>query len=672
MIGLLQIFHNSSKPRISPFPGRALILVLCCVLTYPGLCEIQVARIFGDNMVLQRDTANLIWGWGDPREEVKLSIGNRSYEANVNGSGEWSIVIEPFAAGGPYTISVEGDNSITLNNVMFGEVWLCGGQSNMQYTLRMLGKDVNQIDNINNPLIRQFRNVLDTDYLPKKDLKGGIWEEANENTVPDFSAVAYFFGKALYDSLKVPIGLINISLGATSIETWMSGDALKPFQQFRKLVDVIQTRNKNFDQLNEELKTFRKTWDKDYYLTGPGIEGEWYKPGIDTSDWKTITIPNFWEYDGLDHDGAVWFRKEFDLPDGFSEDSLLIHLNQIDDYDITWVNGVKVGETFGNRNFRNYTVTSDILKEKDNSLVVRVFDIGEVGGFHTSAFWGNPILLGEWRYKPGLGINKDDFPAPDVPNGSIFSYPTLLFNGNIAPVSKLSIKGAIWYQGESNVARAEEYTGLLPSLILDWRSAWGYEFDFLVVQLANYGIEPGEPSESTWAELREAQMNALKVPSTYIAPAIDLGEADDIHPKNKEDVGYRLALGALATSYGSDMIPPNPAFKSFSVTGKEVHIEFEGVGSGLITDDKYGYVRGFQIAGKDRKFYWARARLENDKIIVSGSEVDEPVAVRYAWSDNPGRLNIYNKEGLPLLPFRTDDWELSTSGKVYVDTPHQF
>ncbi len=652
---------------------KAIVLILIWVSsTQRTNAEVTVAKIFSPGVILQRDTAVFVWGWGDPGEKTKIQIGDRKYETQTDEKGNWKIAIGPFSAGGPYDLIVRGKNEIIIPNVMFGEVWLCSGQSNMQFTLRMLGKNVEDIIGVNNDQIRLFQTELDIDYLAKSDLKGGIWKMASSENVPDFSAVAYFFGKLLYDSLKVPIGLISTNLGATTIETWMSSNSLKQFPQFQELTAKIETRNKNFKQLTEELKTFREDWDNKYYLKGPGFDQEWYKSDLDVTDWKSMTIPNLWEYDGLDHDGAVWFRKKFDLPPDFKSDTFQINLNQIDDYDITWVNGIKIGESFGNRNWRNYKVATSILKPTGNDLVVRVFDVGDLGGMHTSAFWGNPILLGEWKYKPGLKIDVKTFPAPDVPNGSIFSYPTLLYNGNIAPISSFAIKGTIWYQGESNASRAVEYSELLPAMIRDWRKEWGYDFPFLIVQLANYGQEPEKPMESAWAELREAQSFALKEPNVFLAAAIDIGEADDIHPRNKEEVGRRLGLGALKIAYGKDLIVRSPIFDKIKINGNTTTINFKHIQSGLMTKDKYGYIRGFQIAGNDRKFYWAKAQLNNRQIILSSAYVSNPVAVRYGWADNPGPLDLYTKEGLPVLPFRTDDWPSVTDGKVYDDSPHQF
>ena len=653
-------------------PRLFILIVLVLSFSTPAKSDIRMPKIFCPDMVLQRDTTVAIWGWGDPGEKVTITLAGQVFKTTTSNDGNWNLNIGPYPAGGPYDMVIQGKNQITISNILFGEIWFCGGQSNMQFTLRMLGKNPSDLPDVNNQKIRLFQTELAMDYLPREDIKGGRWVTASESTVADFSATAYYYGRYLYDSLKVPIGLISSNLGATSIETWMSNSSLKQFPQFAQLIENQEKRNKTFDQLNRDLIETRKTWDSEYYLKGPGIEQAWYQPETDISDWKSISLPNFWEYEGLEHDGAVWFRKKFDLPAEFESDSFQIHLNQIDDYDITWVNGVKVGESFGNRNFRSYSVPANILKDKGNELVIRVFDIGELGGIYTSAFWGNPILTGEWKYRVGLSIDSKTFPKPDVPNGSIFSYPSLLFNGNVAPFTRFTLKGAIWYQGESNASRAIEYAQLLPAMIQGWRSAWGSVFPFLIVQLANYMEEPTEPVESTWAELREAQQLALSLPKVFVATAVDIGDSKDIHPKNKETVGQRLGMGALKTAYNWEISAESPQYQSMQVTENSVQLNFDQSSVRLTVKDKFGYIRGFQIAGQDRKFHWAKAFLKDGTVTVSSDNVLHPVAVRYAWADNPGPLDLYGENGLPVLPFRTDNWPLSTAGKVYVDNPHQF
>ncbi len=642
----------------------------------PSFGKVRLHTLFGDHLVLQRDVEAPVWGWADPGEAVRLTLGKYVAETRANEAGEWKAMLPPMPAGGPYTLIVEGENKLVLEDVLFGEVWLCGGQSNMQYTLGMLGYQEADSARAHNSMLRMFNVAVGLDYLPKEDIKGGHWQPASPESIRDFSATAYFFGQYLQEHLGVPVGLISSNLGATTIETWMSAGALSAFPQFDPITGKIRSLNKSFAQLEAELKEYRKTWDKEYYLKGPGIEQNWQNPETDVSDWQDISIPNFWEWAGLeDHDGAVWFRKEFDLPPGFQGDTFNIALNQIDDYDIAWVNGHRIGESFGGRNWRNYFFPADILKPKGNVLAVRVFDIGGLGGMYTSAFWGNPILNGQWKFKPGLRIDASTFPTPVAPNGSFFTHPALLYNGSIAPLMPYAIKGAIWYQGESNAldGRSEEYGELLPAMIRDWRAGWGQgDFPFLVVQLANYTQEATEPGPSSWAELREAQVKALGEPNTAIATAIDIGDANDIHPKNKGDLGYRLSLAARKVAYGEDIVHFGPVYASMDVEGDKARISFSSVGSGLMTKDKYGYVRGFAVAGADQQFHWAKAYIEGNTVVVYHPEIEKPVAVRYAWADNPGPLGLCNKEGLPALPFRTDEWELSTAGKKYTYDPHGF
>lgn len=656
------IFHSKSKLQIG------LLVLLGFVFCKTTKAEVTLPKLFTDHAVLQRDVEVPVWGWASPGEAVTVSIAGQTLKTMAGKDGNWKLRLAPHPAGGPFEMTVKGTNTIVLRDLLFGEVWVCGGQSNMQWTLKDSGipPDPNR-DNA--PDIRMFNVQFDMDYLPKKDVKGGTWQPASVESVERFSAVAYFFGQYLKENLNVPIGLISSNLGATSIETWMSAGALKPFPQFRDVIATNMASGKNFDQLYADLKTFRKKWDDDFYFKNdPGIAQNWQDPATDISDWKDIEIPNLWEDAGLsDYDGSVWFRKEFDLPEGFKEETFNIALNQVDDYDIAWVNGVKIGESFGCRNWRNYFFDAKILKPKGNVLVVRIFDVGGKGGMYTNAFWGNPILNGKWKYKPGLKIDAAKFPKPVVPNGSFFTHPTLLYNGGIAPLQPYAIKGAIWYQGESNAERAAEYAGLLPAMIQDWRQGWGQgDFPFLVVQLANYYPEAAQPGESNWAELRASQIAALTQLKTAVVAAIDIGEANDIHPKNKQDVGIRLGLAARKVAYGEDVVHVGPVYNSMEVEGDKIRLSFSSIGSGMVSKNKYGFLRGFAIAGADKKFEWAIGYIEGNSVVVFSPKIKQPVEVRYCWSDNPGPLDFYNVEGLPAMPFRTDDWPLSTVGKVFL------
>ncbi len=647
---------------------------LCCMMllyTLPAVAEVEMPNIFGDHMVLQRETAIPVWGWAGKGEKVTVSLHQTSVSTRADAQGKWMVKLPAMPAGGPFVLTIQGDNQRRFEDVWVGEVWVCGGQSNMQWTVANTNYEEKDTAFVQAAPVRLFTVQVDMDYMPQQDIKGGAWKTLSQESLQHFSAVAYHFGKFLHQSLGVPIGLISSNLGATSVETWMSNEALLQFPQFNAWISPIVERGKSFAEINADFEATKSLWYQQHYYQGPGIEEEWFRPETDVSQWKTMELPNTWEDTELkDHEGAVWFHTAFDLPEDFTQDTFDLHLNQIDDYDIAWVNGHKIGETYGKHNHRNYRVPAAVLKPKDNRLVVRVFDIGGIGGFTTNAFWGNPILWGEWKYKKGLVIKAGQFPAPVVVNASPFSTPGVLYNANIAPLMPYAIKGVIWYQGEANVDRADEYRALFPAMIRDWRKHWGQgDFPFLFVQLANYMAELEEPADSEWAELREAQSQALALPHTGMAVTIDVGEADDIHPKNKEAVGIRLGKAALKVAYQQDKVSAGPAYASMQIKENKAIITFNHQGSGVVTTNKYGYIRGFEMAGADKKFYWAQAAIQDNKVVVSSDQVKVPVAVRYAWANNPGPLDLYNQEGLPAAPFRTDHWKGMTTGKKYTDIP---
>ncbi|HUH47239.1 MAG TPA: sialate O-acetylesterase, partial [Arenibacter sp.] len=574
-----------------------------------------------------------------------------------------------------FTLSFIGaDSQLVLEDILVGDLWLCAGQSNMQFTLDMLGESNTEVSPQAYSNLRLFTVGVTVDYLPKRDLGGGSWNRTTPESIKNFSATAYYFGKDLVEKQQVPIGLISSNLGATAIETWMSIDALKAFPQFDAVTDKILGTNKDFETIDRELEAFRKDWDGEYYLKGIGLSEGWYRDDYDDSDWKECANGSFWEEQGFcEHDGSFWYRRKFDLQADQLEYDYQLVLNQIDDYDITWVNGVKVGESFGCSNFRNYTVPKEILREKGNSIAIRVFDIGGKGGLYTSPFWGNPVLNGSWKAKKGTAIDPETFPIPTVVNGSIFSHPALLYNGSIAPLELFPITGVIWYQGESNENRAVEYQFLLEAMIKDWRMNWNNpKMPFLIVQLANYRAEDTLPGDSKWAEIRESQFKAVALPYTDLVTAVDIGDAMDIHPKNKADVGKRLSALAMYYSYGMPYTN-GPKFSSQKIRGNKVHLKLNTYGSALKSLNKYGYIRGFAVAGSDGKFVWAKAFVaSNDEVVVYSDSVARPKFVRYAWSDNPGSLDLVNTEGLPVFPFRTDTLGLSTADIKYSYDPHSF
>ncbi|ACU02982.1 sialate O-acetylesterase [Pedobacter heparinus] len=652
---------------------KVFLLILMGSMAATAHAGLKLAQLFQSNMVLQRDKPVPIWGFAAAGEKITLRFKALNYTAITGKDGSWNIKLPAQAAGGPYEILIKGKSkSITLKNVLFGDVWICGGQSNMQYTLNQIGYTPKDTVAANNPNLRLFTASIDMDYVPKKDLAGGNWTSASAASIHNFSATAYFFGLALADSLHVPIGLLSINLGATSIETWMSAAALSPFPQFKPYADAYLAPAKSFKEITTAFEKMKPEWEQKYYWKGKGMEEKWYLPETDISTWKTIEVPSWWEDQELPgFDGAVWFRKSFDLPKDFKAEHFLLQLNQIDDYDMVWINGVKVGEGFGNQNWRNYQVPAHMLKPTDNVIVIRVFDIGGKGGMYSGAIWGNPILLGKWSYQQDLKIDAATFPKPHVVNVSPFSTPAVLYNGNIAPVTQMAIKGFIWYQGESNAGRAVEYRQLFPAMIRDWRKQFKQgDVPFIFAQLANYMAEKPEPGESDWAELREAQAKALALPNTGMAVLIDIGEAGDIHPKNKMDVGRRLALEALHTAYHKNIISKGPTYAGMEIKGDSIVVHYAKGTDQLYS--KHEYIEGFAIADSSNKFHWAKAFIRNNSVIVYWDGIKKPVSVRYAWSDNPGELNLYNSSGLPAAPFRTDQLPAKTAHKLFSEDPWVF
>ncbi|HVU58944.1 MAG TPA: sialate O-acetylesterase [Puia sp.] len=638
----------------------------CSCYAAMSFADVRLPKIFGDDMVLQRDKPCAIWGMADKKEKISVTIEGVAYATVAGNDGKWKVILPAHAAGGPYQLSIKGKNTVLLNNVLFGDVWVCGGQSNMQFRVSELAYKETDSVHDNNSRIRIFTAGLGLDYVPQDTLTGGQWKVASVASIQSFSAVAWFFGRYVQEHTGVPVGLISDNLGATSVEEWMSPEALHAFPQFEVYYREYLAGGQSFSTMTKAFEKMKPEWEKNYYKKDdPGFEQQWYLPGTDTSGWKTMELPGYWEDKGLaDYNGSVWFRRSFDVPVGYKKEGMWVGIGQVDDYDITYVNGHKVGESFGNQNYRNYFVPDSLLKPAGNTVVVRVFDAGGKGGIYTQ-FW-SPQWGGKWQYKPGIKIDAAHFVKPHVVNAYLFGTPSILYNGCIAPITQLAIKGVIWYQGEGNAGRAEEYRQLFPAMITDWRKQFGQgNFPFLFVQLANYYPEATVPGGSTWAELREAQEMTLKLPNTGVATAIDIGDANDIHPKNKMDVGRRLGIAAMKVAYGQDSVHVSPMYDHMENRGDSIAVFFSGGAEELVTHNKYGYVSGFSIAGADSVFHWARAYIKGNGVVVYSPDVRHPVAVRYAWADNPGQLDLYNRSGLPALPFRTDDWPGVTAGKQF-------
>ena len=636
--------------------------------------------LFASDMVLQRDAQDPIWGWTEPGKEVTVSMNGKSVTATAGPDGKWMAKIGPFEAGGPYELTIWGPQKLRLTDVLVGDVWICSGQSNMEMGIGSVKDAQSEIAAADHPKLRLFTVPKHIAYEPQSQFRidpamnwQAKWLACTPSNVQaggqwaSFSATAYFFGRDLQQKLSIPIGLIHTSWGGTVAEAWTSAEALEQMHDFREQIDALRTHASGKDQL-----TFSEQMERWYAKHDPGSKHAlgWAEPDLDDSDWKTMKLPQQWEKAGVgldNFDGIVWFRREVSVPEAWNGKDLMLHLGPIDDRDTTWVNGTKVGGLDVYNAPRDYKVPAASVSGGKLLIAVRVLDTGGFGGI-----WGAPEqmklepasggsdaipLAGEWKYKVGVPLSESGRPPAPMANNP--NVPTVLYNGMIGPLVPTAIRGAIWYQGESNADRAAQYRRLLPTMIGDWRgrftstsSAPG--FPFFIVQLASFTDPSPQPQESQWAELREAQdLTARTVGNSAIAVATDIGDAHDIHPKNKQEVGRRLALDALAITYGKPIEYSGPVFTHMQVQDNKAILHFDHLGGGLEARGDQP-LKGFAIAGPDKKFVWADARIEGDTVVVWSAQVEHPVAVRYAWANNPDTANLCNKAGLPAPPFRTD------------------
>ncbi len=668
--------HKIKVILVKSFSVFFMIAVLsaCQTSTEPAK-NIVLNPLFSNNMVLQQKQNIPIWGKAEPGGEVIVKLNQQQGKTIVDDDGNWKVSLSPVLAGGPYKLEINGEKTHTVTNVMVGEVWVCSGQSNMEMAVSAgWGKVINdkeEVASANYPNIRLFQVEKIMANTPQNKLKSNGWTVCSPKTISNFSAVAYFYGRYLQQELNVPVGLIQTAWGGTVVEAWMSGKRLKEFSEFKDIVAYIgNDKNTEEEKLLLAKKKLNEWPDKiEKTLKSEGTFDHGYQNADhNIKDWKLMKLPTVWEDQGLNIDGVVWFSKEINIPSNWKGKDLILSLGGINDYDITWFNGEKVGRGVDVAIQRVYNIPASKVNIGKNRITVQVLDIGNVGGLYgpgknmkISTDDNSITLAGNWKYKiDPIKIDVSKLPEkPDQNSGA--NRPSVLYNAMIHPLLPYAIKGAIWYQGESNAERAYQYRDLFSTMIKDWRNEWGQgDFPFYFVQLANFKKIDSQPMEDSWAELREAQNMALRLPNTGVAVTIDIGNAIDIHPKNKQDVGKRLALNALAKTYHKDITYSGPMYRSMKVEGNKIIIDFNHIDAGLkAKGDKE--LQGFAIAGKDRKFIWAKAKIEGDKIIVWNSKIKDPVAVRYAWASNPV-CNLYNEADLPASPFRTDDWKGKTYG----------
>jgi sialate O-acetylesterase len=637
------------------------LLFLLFFLSYDLSADIRLPRLIGNNMVLQRDQPVTIWGWATPKEKVTLILKNKRQSTVTAADGKWKILLPAQPAGTGYEMILSGKNQIRIKNIAFGDVWLCSGQSNMVIKMeRVKERFPDDITSADYPDIRNFFiPTLAELNSPKEDLPESDWKTANAKDVLSFGAVSYFFARDLYDQYKVPIGIINSSVGGTPIESWISEGGYKDFAEIQKKI----AQNKDTAYVNLLNRNFLKNRKNQSGATDSGQIQHWENESYMPKGWRNFDIPGYWEDQGLkDLNGVVWFRREFEIPQSWVGKPVKLFMGRIVDADEMYVNGKKIGGTGYQYPPRRYEIPADLLKAGKNLFVIRVTNQAGKGGFVPDKPYFMTVdnqqidLKGSWQFKVGQVYQPvkvgEAFQAPLVAQNQ----PASLYNAMIAPLLPMKLKGFVWYQGESNVTNARAYNAFMPALIKDWRRLWMDEnLPFLVVQLPNFQDIDYMPSESDLAVIREAQNKALTLKNTAVTVTLDLGEWNDIHPLNKKEIGKRLALSARNLAYKEEnVVYSGPRLKSQNVSGNKIILTFEDVADGIRSGDSEE-LRWFAVADYDKKFVWAKARIiGKNQIEVSNEDVKNPKYVRYGWQDNPQGINFYNSEGLPASPFRTD------------------
>lgn len=655
---------------------KYLFSLIYIFLVISAKANIKLPSLVSNGMVLQRNTPVKIWGWCSKNERVSISFMGKKFTAVVKDSS-WQVMLPSMKEGGPYEMIIKGSNEIIVQDILVGEVWLCSGQSNMGFLMMNTSNAAEEIAKANFKNIHLFTVKKDYSNKPLQDAVDVIkWETCSSNSVAKFSAVAYLFGKKLQEDLKVPIGLIWSAYGGTTIESWISKEGLAGEITFGDKAAKIE----QFDLKEEEKKSNEKfdAWIKGINKLDAGYDNANYSWAKNYhSDWTNISMPSSWENSTSlkNKDGVIWFQKEIPLTAADIASDAKIYLGAIDDEDFTFLNGTQVGHKFDERTKkREYTLPKSLLKEGSNFITVRITDYRDDGGFMAkpNEFFiqttANKIsLAGEWKYKIGLDTIVPTGLARQINTRQM---PCILYNAMIAPLLPYTVKGVLWYQGESNAPRGFQYRTLFAKMIKDWRNKSGNEkLPFVYAQLPNYKKIAVKPIDAEWAETRESQTEILKMPYTAMSCNIDQGEADNIHPKYKNEVANRLALQAEFTVYGNKkIIPSGPFYKSMKVTSNRILIEFDNVGKGLTTKDGSKNIKGFAIAAADKNFVWANAEIINSKTVaVFVDAIKQPVAVRYAWADNPGELNLTNNTTMPAYPFRTDNWKGKTDDVKLID-----
>ncbi|MGE4618285.1 MAG: sialate O-acetylesterase [Planctomycetota bacterium] len=667
-------------------------LMLCALSMTSGLSAINdpailvdVPPVFSDHAVLQRDLSLPVWGTGDPGTEVTVEFAGQKHTAMVGKDGEWSLALDPMPAsfeGRTMTI-VGSDGTLEIKDILVGEVWLCGGQSNMEWSLRSSNNPEAEMAAGDTPWLRRIKTPHVLSRTPESEIQAS-WEVSSKETVGNFTAVGTFMARRLHEELGVPVGLLDINWGGTRAEPWTAMPAMKRHPRFRQRVAKLESEiqrwgNRSQEEIAElfhqQKNDFEKnaaSWWQEKLKDDPGTKGTWAAPQLSDGNWDEFPVPGLWDGKNEGWDGFIWYRKTIEVPTEWVGKDLLLQPGAIDDADVTFWQGEEVGRTTNQHAVqRQYTIPGNKVSAGDATIVIAALDTGGAGGItgNSNQIRIRPAgakedqaiaLSGTWKGQRGARFSGDRGPNPPAPPaapGLGTGDPAVMFNAMLSPFVGYGIRGAIWYQGESNANQPEEYAELLPLMIGSWRDAWGQgDFPFGIVQLAAFMGVSDDPVQGGWATLREAQdFTHRVVRNTGLVVLTDVGDARDIHPRNKQAVGKRLANWALNRCHGRNDLPESgPFFRSHEVDGDTILVNFDHVGDGL-TGRRGKQIDGFAIQGSDGLWHWAKVEVvSKDQLRVSHIQATAPTAVRYAWQNNPVRANLVSSFGLPAAPFKTD------------------
>jgi len=682
--------------------GLSLLATLCgAFLVSSARADVRLPSIFSDHLVLKKSAKVPIWGRAEPGEKVTVTLEGQSARATAGPDGKWTTALDLSASlPGPFTLTVEGKNKLTITDVVVGEVWVGSGQSNMEFLLRETTGAGEEIAASANPLLRQFMVKKNPSSARLDDVEGS-WTVASPSTSGDFSAVGYYFARRLQRELQVPVGLIKTAFGGTPSESWTSVEALQSVPDLAATRERLWAEQSNYPGKKKAFVDAMDAWIQDTGRKEKPVGDVSAYAGLDvpTEGWIPLNLPGMVRASGLPDAGVVWLRKEIVLSPATAKGANNLRL-PLDGFDSIYWNGELIKQTTYqefpgtgyDRSFGPYDIPPSKLKVGKNVLAIRLYqpvgpakftNMGQIGSANISREW---LAKAEYAFPP---IAKEKIAAapvpPENPKGTK-DVPAYLFNGMVAPLIPYAISGVIWYQGEGNANRAWQYRTAFPLLIQDWRKQWGQgDIPFYFCQLANFRDKKTEPGESNWAELREAQSSTLALPKTGQAVLIDVGESLDIHPRNKQPAGERLAAIALAKDYGKTIPFSGPVYNSVEIKNGKALLRFKPTDGGLVakplpatfdlqskTKETAPLIRnspaseleGFAICGEDKKWVWAQAKIEGNAVVVWSDTVSAPIAVRYAWADNP-TCNLYNGAGFPASPFRTDNFPATTLNVRY-------